>query len=36
MNIEIVSAMWSNYQRNVLFNLEGIGQLANPADDKQN
>ncbi|BFZ61423.1 DASH complex subunit dad4 [Saitoella coloradoensis] len=30
MNVELVSQMWANYHRNVLFNLEGTGRLEKP------
>lgn len=30
MNVELLSQMWDNYQRNVLFHLESTGQLQKP------
>ncbi|KAK7203740.1 DASH complex subunit Dad4 [Myxozyma melibiosi] len=30
MNVELLSQMWENYQRNVLFNLESTGSLEKP------
>ncbi|KAK9369544.1 DASH complex subunit Dad4 [Lipomyces kononenkoae] len=30
MNVELLSQMWENYQRNVLFNLESTDSLEKP------
>ncbi|KAK9456411.1 DASH complex subunit Dad4 [Dipodascopsis uninucleata] len=30
MNVELLSQMWQNYQRNVLFNLESTDSLEKP------
>ncbi|KAK9451555.1 DASH complex subunit Dad4 [Limtongia smithiae] len=30
MNVELLSQMWENYQRNVLFNLESTDSLERP------